>query len=302
MAEDLPQVTERHDNSMTDSNQWYEINHRPNDVVLCGYAKCGTTWAQNLIYQLLTNGDENDELRKLMLQQPWVDMQPAGVWASKQEKLDFIENMKPQKGYRHLKAHIPLTALPYYKDSKYIYVTRNPRDVVMSLWNFIQSMHPPLYKAMGMTDKDTFETFMPAWLTGERDFPGFPPFTEHVASYWKYRHLPNVLFLHFNEMKSDLEGSLRKVQKFLDIEVPEEAWPRVVEHCGFAYMKANESKFEPPGDLTEKNKFLNSGKNDQWKEKKDFFTPELFARAQEWYQRTLPPEGIKWMLTGEYEE
>ena len=39
-----------------------------------------------------------------------------------------------------------------------------------------------------------------------------------LAAWWPLRHEPNVLLMHFADMKKDLPGSIRKVADFLGIE------------------------------------------------------------------------------------
>ena len=41
-----------------------------------------------------------------------------------------------------------------------------------------------------------------------------------VETYWRYRHLPNLLFLHYADLTNDLDGEMRRTAAFLDIEMP----------------------------------------------------------------------------------
>ena len=63
------------------------------------------------------------------------------------------------------------------------------------------------------------------------------PFWRTIQSWWDIRNLPNVLLLHFNNLKSDMEGEIRRIAGFLEIDVDEATWPAIVEHCTFDYMK-----------------------------------------------------------------
>ena len=44
---------------------------------------------------------------------------------------------------------------------------------------------------------------------------------DHIATFWAHRDEPNVLFVHYNDMKADLEGAMRRVAGFLGIEIAE---------------------------------------------------------------------------------
>ena len=45
--------------------------------------------------------------------------------------------------------------------------------------------------------------------------------------------------LHFEDLRSDMPGQIRRVAEFLGIPIDETTWPAIVEHCTFAYMKTN---------------------------------------------------------------
>ena len=55
--------------------------------------------------------------------------------------------------------------------------------------------------------------------------------------------------MHFSDLKRDLPGSIRRIADFLDIEIDEERFPTIVEHCGFDYMKAHADKVAPLGGV-----------------------------------------------------
>ena len=57
------------------------------------------------------------------------------------------------------------------------------------------------------------------------------------ASYWARRNEPNLLFVHYNDMKADLGGEMRRVAAFLDIEIPESKWAAAIDRCSFESMR-----------------------------------------------------------------
>lgn len=46
----------------------------------------------------------------------------------------------------------------------------------------------------------------------------------HVQSFWDMRHTGNVVMLHYQDLRSDLEGEMRRLAAQLGIETPEELW------------------------------------------------------------------------------
>jgi hypothetical protein len=92
------------------------------------------------------------------------------------------------------------------------------------------------------------------------------PYWNHVRSWWAVRDQPNVLFVHFADLKKDLEGEMRRIAEFLDItNLTDEQWKAAVEHCGFAWMKEHAEMYAPPmADISFKGgakEFINKGTN-----------------------------------------
>jgi len=55
----------------------------------------------------------------------------------------------------------------------------------------------------------------------------------HAQSFWNFRHLPNIHCVHYADLKADREGEMRRIARFLDIDVPESTWPALVERDFF---------------------------------------------------------------------
>ena len=106
------------------------------------------------------------------------------------------------------------------------------------------------------------------WMDGDGFLSGNEFWTHHQG-WWDARHLPNVLLVHFNNLKEDLPGEMHRIANFLGIEVEEELWPTLVEHCTFDYMKKN-AQFAAPigGALWEGGaaSFIHKGTNGRWRD------------------------------------
>ena len=59
------------------------------------------------------------------------------------------------------------------------------------------------------------------------------------AEYWNVRHMANVCFITYEEMKCDLAAVVKKVSSFLGHPVPEEKMAAFVDHLSFDKMKKN---------------------------------------------------------------
>jgi aryl sulfotransferase len=136
------------------------------------------------------------------------------------------------------------------------------------------------------------------WLQGA-GFIG-ASFWEHIQGWWDARHLPNLLLVHFNHLKADLPGEMRRIATFLGIEIDEARWPGMVEHCSLDYMR-NAAATSPDQVLNDiftdgANTFFNKGTNGRWK---DVLTAADLAAYEKAVKANLTPECARWMATGE---
>ena len=121
---DWPRKTRDLQNHHMDSTLWNDFVFRDDDVIIGTYAKSGTTWTQQIVGQLIHQGDPSIAMAELS---PWWDMRviPPEV---RQEVLGF-------RGRRVLKTHLPADALVLSPRAKYLYVGRDGRDIAWSLHN-----------------------------------------------------------------------------------------------------------------------------------------------------------------------
>lgn len=250
-----------------DSTIWNDFQFRPDDIIIATYAKSGTTWMQQIVAQMLFNGDSNLAVAEMS---PWLDLRvpPKAV------KLPLVE---AQTHRRILKTHLPVDALVYSPQVKYIYIGRDGRDILWSMYNHHTNANEALYAALNDTPGRVGPPFMPPpadireywrdWM----DEDGYPfwPFWENIRSWWQIRELPNLLLVHFNDLKRDMPGEMRRIAHFLDISINEARWPDIVEYCSFDWMKNNATKSVPLGGAFwdgGAKVFINKGVNGRWKD------------------------------------
>ena len=241
-----PHKTRDMRNHHMDSTVWDEFRFRDDDIIIATYAKSGTTWTQQIVGQLIFKGAGDVPVHELS---PWVDLRVP----PKPVKLAALEE---QTNRRFLKTHLPVDALVFSDRAKYIYLGRDGRDVIWSMYNHHARANDVWYQVLNDTpgrvgprierlDCDTVAYFR-KWL--EDDGYPFWPFWENVRSWWAIRQLPNVLMLHYTELKADLPGSIRRIAGFLEIPIDEERFATIVEHCTFDYMKAHAEAAAPLGE------------------------------------------------------
>lgn len=253
-------------NNTMDSRRWIALSDRPGDVIISTWGKSGTTWVQQIVAQLIFGGGSRYDLNKIS---PWIENKFYSF-------LHMRATLENQQHKRFVKTHLPATALPYRQNSKYIYIARDGRDAVWSWHNHHISLRPEIFEAMrtalgndapilGPPTADIRRFFL-EWL--ERD--GYPlwPYWDHINSWWSIRQLPNVLLLHFCDLKADLRGSIRRIASFIDVDIDEEDLQKVADCCTFAYMKSHSDELLPEyaGSMTGgANSFIHRGTGGEWK-------------------------------------
>jgi aryl sulfotransferase len=291
-----PRKTRELHNHHINSTVWNDFPFRDDDIIIGTYAKSGTTWTQQIVGQLLFNGQDDLAVSHLS---PWWDMRAIPP--------EVRVEVLAQPHRRMLKTHLPVDALVLSREAKYIYIGRDGRDIVFSLhnhhsnhselaWKMINDtpgrVGPPLPKA----DPDIRRYFR-TWLEGD----GYPYWSmwENVGTWWAARHLPNVRLVHFENLKKDLEGEMRSIADFLEIEVAAPNWPKIVEHCTFDWMKAHADLVSPLGGVAWEgggNTFIHKGTNGRWR---DVLSPEDSKNYEATAVERLGAECAHWLETGE---
>jgi aryl sulfotransferase len=272
---DWPVKTRELHNHHFDSTIWNDFKFRDDDIVIATYGKSGTTWVQQIVAQLLFNGAEDISVAELS---PWLDLRVP----PKEVKLPAVE---AQTHRRFIKTHLPIDALVFSPRAKYLYIGRDGRDVIFSMYNHHANANERWYQALNDSPgrvgppipkpPSDIRQYFREWLEGD----GYPfwPFFENVRSWWEVRDLPNVLMLHFASLKRDLAGEIRRVAGFLEVPIDEARFPAIVEHCSFDYMKKNATKSTPLGGVFwdgGAETFIHKGVNGRWR---DVLSPEECA-------------------------
>lgn len=261
----LPRKTREFHNHHFDSTIWNDLHFRDDDIVIATYAKSGTTWTQQIIAQILFGPDPELPVAEMS---PWLDLRVP----PKDVKLPEVE---AQTHRRFLKTHLPVDALRFSGKAKYIYLGRDGRDVVWSMYNHHANANAVWYAALNDTPGRVGPPIVPPptdirqyfrdWM--ERDGHPFWPFWENLRTWWDIRDLPNVKLVHFSELKRDMPAVMRSIADFLEVEVKPSDWPEIEEYCSFDWMKANATKSTPLSGAfwdAGAETFINKGINGRW--------------------------------------
>jgi aryl sulfotransferase len=288
-----------------DSRHWEGYRPRDGDVVIGTAAKAGTTWTQQIVNLLIFQSPEPRPLGELS---PWLDCR---FMAPIEAVLPMIE---AQTHRRFLKSHLPLDALPLYDEVRYIHVARDGRDACMSFLNHFNSfVHEALerFDAIGLADPTigrpmprppaTEREFFLYWLADggdERASMMASEFFHIERSYWAQRRRSNLLLVHYNDLKADLAGEMKRIAAFLDIDVAEHLWPSLVEAATFEAMKRDGGMLMAGAERGFKDghqTFLHSGTNDRWR---GHLTDVDLQAYRDAIEAALSPGLIAWLEGG----
>jgi hypothetical protein len=208
---------------------------KPEDVFVVTQMKCGTTWMQHVVYEVLNRGagDIVESGRTLYAISPWLE-------ARKSVPIEDAPLVGEARPGRIIKTHMPVQLCPWSPEAKYIYVARHPVSCFASCIDFVATNIGALAPDLPVVE---------AWFRSP-DLMWWGTWTEHVKGWWqRSEDSDNVLFVHFEDMKKDLAGIVREVAAFLGVApLSDEETARVVEKTGFRYMQQNKDAFEmnPP--------------------------------------------------------
>lgn len=219
-ATSVAEMDERFKNFRTDEGRAYALAFQPQaeDVFISPFAKSGTTWTQQIVHTLRTRGDM--DFSEIMEVVPWLEM-----------AYDLgIDLNAPQRGNpRAFKSHLIWDEIP--KGARYIYIVRDPRDVIVSDYHFLGGW---------IFDMDA----IPIDTYTRETYLADPYYWKHVNSWWSQRDNPDVLFMCYEEMRADLALHIRMIADFLHIDLDPELFNITMEHASFEFMKKHNRHFD----------------------------------------------------------
>ncbi|GAA1239806.1 sulfotransferase domain-containing protein [Pseudonocardia alaniniphila] len=267
----------RYRNVVWDSARWDGFAFRDDDIVISTPPKSGTTWLQMICALLVFGTPEFDgDLGEVS---PWLDlvMQPREA---------VVAALEAQRHRRFIKTHTPLTGVPFDPRVSYLCVARDPRDVGISWGNHLANMDlQAVQRARDAVDLTTADDLLPAvpppeatsrrdrfrhWMldaTPVADSGSSLRFTlHHLATFWDTADAPNVVLVHYDDLKADLPGEMRRLAQRLDITVPESAWPSLERAATFDDMREHADRLVPDSGLAKRDKkqFFHCGVSGQW--------------------------------------
>jgi len=277
------------------------IEWRDGDIVISVPGKSGTTWAMNIVHQLRSGG--TDDFVDIYAEVPWLELVP-----SPDAEIDDLVARFDQITHdrrRAFKTHSAPGELPYIRpesgpDVKYLVVMRDLDEAIASMRPFLDRHSDAWWELWGIPKEAIVGPDFATFFEGVGQGLAFAGFA-FLAEWWPLRHNPNVCFTHYADLCRDPEIQIRRIADFLGFEVADDAWPTILEHASFGWMKEHESKFElcsvsevpplTPGAMLRRGEV---GRSEQ-----DGITPEMSARLAEMGRQIVGDEdALAWMYKG----
>jgi aryl sulfotransferase len=300
-----PQRTREYRNHHLDSTRWDRFVARDDDIFVTTAYKAGTTWTQRILAALVLG--PVPLYANLNEISPWLDARFMGP-------LDFVlATVEAQSHRRFIKSHLAADGLRFFPEAKYIVVGRDTRDVFMSLFNHYAAYTDFMYELFNDADRpgpefprcpETPRDLWTRWVSEgwfEWEPDGWPYWSHHhhLSTWWEVRDLPNVLFVHFGDLKADLETEMRRIAAYCDIHVDEDGWPALVATVGFDAMRSEARGTDDPMAMAFEggaDRFFYKGSNGRWR---GALTPDDLA-LYETAASTLDPLLRQWLEGGRH--
>ena len=244
----------------------------PEDVFVVTQMKCGTTWMQHVVYEVLHRGRGN-------LVESGTAMYAVSPWLEGRKSVSLAEAplVGAERPSRIIKTHLPVALCPYDPAAHFIYVARHPVSCFASCVDFVQTNVGTM--APGM------QAFEEWYCT--KDLMWWGTWTDHVLGWWRWsQEQKNVLFVYFEDMKKDLPSVVRQVAAFLRVApLSDDEVASIAHKCGFAYMQEHQAVFEmqPPHILQSRARLFVSGSAERHKD----IPGDMRLRISSWAAREL---------------
>jgi aryl sulfotransferase len=218
---------------------------RDGDIVVTVPPKSGTTWTMNIVHQLRSGGD--DAFADIYREVPWIEFVPGP--GRQPDEIVATINAMPADLRRAFKSHAGPPTLPFQApgegpDVRYLVVGRNPDEAVASFRPFLAAHSDAWFDLWQVNPNDLLGPDFDSYIAGFAAHALVPMIFGFLAGWWPLRNQPNVLFVHYADLKQDPSGVISRIAEFLGFEVAAEKWPTILEYTSFAWMKEHEEKFE----------------------------------------------------------
>ncbi|MBW3557629.1 MAG: sulfotransferase domain-containing protein [Actinobacteria bacterium] len=245
-----------------DSARWEGFPFREGDIVISTRSKHGTTWLQMICALLVFQSSEFPA--PLAVLSPWLD------WLA-EPRDDVLARLEAQRHRRFIKTHTPLDGFPIDRRALLIVGARHPLDAAVSLYYQGENLDRDLLGRLTgrpsrtRADRPPLDEWLAQWIAGDApfddDLDSLPGVMWHLADAWERRQEDNVVLVHYADLSTDLDGTMRRLAGRLGIATEFPQWDELVQAARFDSMKARANELAPDhlGVLKDRGSFFRAG-------------------------------------------
>lgn len=266
-----------------------QFKPHPTDIFIASFPKCGTTWLKALTFSVINRKKYEFSSHPLLRLNP-------------HDCVKFLEPLFTDEGRVYLESlpsprvlglHLAYSMLPdsiRSSECKIIYICRDPKDSLVSLWHMSKS----LQSDTAIPFLDAFELFC-----NGRALAG--PIWDHVLEYWNesFRRPHKILFLRYEEMLADPLGNAKRVADFTGHPFTEEEKregidEKIVDLCSFNKLTSLDvnKKREEGSKFDINHTFFRTGLAGDWK---NHLTVEMAERLDKITRLKLEGSGLNFL-------
>ena len=264
----------------------YNFELRQDDVWIVTYPKCGTTWTQEILWQILNDLDLETAKSKIDKERvPFLEIgglsrqhQPESIKKPPfiEDPITFADNMPITKP-RVIKSHLPFEMLPpmLLDTCKVVYVCRNPKDAIVSGYKMHEFITPEMGDA-------PFGDFVDLVMDGNILYGSY---WKHLKSGWSRKNHPNMKFIWFEDLKRDTPGQIKGIGEFLGQKLTKEQISTLCHSTNIDTMRAASKSLASDGEQKKfAEKFFRKGKVGNWTE---YLEGEKLEQYNKWIEENL---------------
>ncbi|XP_063052374.1 sulfotransferase 2B1-like [Engraulis encrasicolus] len=237
-----------------ESLKYYEeFTFRPDDILIVTYPKSGTTWMQEIVPVIQSEGDFTPiDTIPNWDRVPWLEN--AGSRAN-------ILKLEQRPSPRIFATHFHYNMMPesYFKvKPRVLYVFRNPKDVFTSSYHFHGMVSY-------LVNPGTVDEFLQKFIDGKIMFGSW---FDHAKGWISAKESDTICYMFYEDMIRDLQGSISKLASFLGKTLSQDIVAKIADRCVFKNMKQNKMSnysMVPTNFFDQqKSEFLRKGTSGDW--------------------------------------
>jgi len=267
----MVQVHKGHRATVDHINTNWQFND--NEVLVASYPKTGTNWTIEVVNRLIFQ--DTDQFNKWKLLPMPISMLELGI-PKKTQIFDKLPFQRRVFGTHFYASGLNMEMMKK-KKMKIVYVLRNPKDMLVSMFNFFKKLPPFQFEPMKSLISNGFKHFYDEYMDGKVPMDGYVDkmYLDHIIEWLKVKEDMGVYFLYYENLKKDFQSEVRKLAKYLEVPLSDEKLLEITNECTINSMKKN---YEARSGFQSKfaTAFINKGGVGGWK---DYFT---VRQSEEW--------------------